>query len=120
MDALADNTARRQKFLEEFDIDPDVPLPDESEDPLSNAQQDATLSSPPKMSSMDLKAQLEAHKARLSKPAEFAIIADGPGALHGKVEAGRNLDVDRGTCDPFVKVTYLPPPPESILQEGHI
>ena len=37
LDALADNTARQQKFLDEFDIDPDFPLPDESEDPLSNA-----------------------------------------------------------------------------------
>ena len=29
--------------------------------------------------------------------------------LHGQVKAGRNLRVARGTCDPFVKVSYVPP-----------
>lgn len=33
----------------------------------------------------------------------------GSAILHGQVKAGRNLRVARGTCDPFVKVSYVPP-----------
>ena len=39
-------------------------------------------------------------------------LLDGPAMLHGQVQSARNLSVARGTCDPFVKVSYVPPSEE--------
>ena len=112
LEALADKSARQQQFLDEFDIDPAKPLPFEGERSMApDATGEINVGS--EMTSSELMAQLKKHRDKLQQPAEFSIIAAGPGLLHGKVEAARNLEVERGSCDPYVKVSYLPPPPPS-------
>ena len=57
----------------------------------------------------DQMARLRERTTMSNQPVE---LMDGPGMLHGQVQSARNLNVSRGTCDPFVKVSYVPPSEE--------
>ena len=57
----------------------------------------------------DQMARLRQRTTSSFKPVQ---LVEGPGMLHGQVQSARNLSVARGTCDPFVKVSYVPPSEE--------
>ena len=62
------------------------------------------------MSGQDLHAQMAHLRMKTTSGAGVgAPLKAGPATLHGQVKAARNLLVSRGTCDPFVKVSYVPP-----------
>tara|TARA_B100000780_G_C21114053_1_gene450501 strand:+ start:116 stop:2599 length:2484 start_codon:yes stop_codon:yes gene_type:complete len=74
--------------------------------PDSNIQKDEYVSG---RQLADQLSQLRKKTTRSSQPVE---LMEGPAMLHGQVQSARNLSVARGTCDPFVKVSYVPPSEE--------
>ena len=64
------------------------------------------------VSNSQLADQLAHLRKRTANSHKAVELVQGPGMLHGQVQSARNLSVARGTCDPFVKVSYVPPSEE--------
>ncbi|MBT4987868.1 MAG: hypothetical protein HOM87_08705, partial [Proteobacteria bacterium] len=58
---------------------------------------------------VDLKDLIAHHRSKALGNEQPTYIQPGPGFLHGTVVAAKDLHAADGTCDPFVKVSYVPP-----------
>ena len=58
---------------------------------------------------VNMKDFLAHHKSKALGSDQPTYIQPGPGVLHGTVIGAKGLYAKDGTCDPFVKVSYVPP-----------